>query len=57
MFGFSPSCTPEAHKCEQKLDVLLYPSDEPRHVRIERALLELSETDPECAALLRAMHF
>jgi hypothetical protein len=43
------ACTPELQKCLEKLEARLQ-----RHwIGIERALLELQETDPECALLLR----
>ena len=56
-FILSPSCTPEAHRCLEKLRSLLAPGDGPPYARIEKALLELSETNPECAALLRTSYF
>lgn len=43
------ACTPEAQKCLEKLETRLQ-----RHgIGIERALLELHETDAECELLLR----
>jgi hypothetical protein len=53
----SPSCTPEAQQCLEKLQALLYPSDNPLRSRIEKALFDLLEVDPQCATLLKGMHF
>jgi hypothetical protein len=52
--GFPPACTPEAQACLDKLEARLR-----LHAHsaagIEQALLELQETDPGCALLLRSV--
>lgn len=48
------ACTPELHKCLEKLEARLQLHGRAHDgIEIERALLELHETDPECALLLR----
>jgi hypothetical protein len=48
------ACTPEAQKCLEKLEVRLQRLGHAHDaIGIDRALLELHETDPECALLLR----
>jgi len=48
-------CTPEAQKCLEKLEARLQRLGDTRDgIGIERALLELHETDLECALLLRS---
>jgi len=57
---FPPSCTREAYRCVEKLRALLHAgdaNDTPQYSRIEKALLDLYEVDPECATMLRATHF
>lgn len=47
--GLPRGCTPEAQKCLEKLEARLLHNGS----GIERALLDLHETDPLCAMLLR----
>ena len=48
------ACTSEAQKCLEKLEARLQLHGHAHDgIGIERALLELHETDPECALLLR----
>lgn len=47
------ACTPEAQRCLEKLEARLgLPGGGHGRAGIERALLELQQTDPECALLL-----
>jgi hypothetical protein len=54
---FRRPCTPELQKCLEKLEARLYFSgrslDGLGGLGVEQALLELDETDAECALLLR----
>jgi hypothetical protein len=53
---FPPACTPEAQRCLEKLETQLYFHGRAHDaIGIEQALLELEETDPECAFLLRSV--
>lgn len=48
------ACTPEAQRCLEKLESRVgLQGGAHGGAGIERALLELQETDPECALLLR----
>ena len=48
------ACTPELQKCLEKLELRLQLHGRIHDgTRLERALLELQETDPECALMLR----
>lgn len=48
------ACTPEVQKCLEKLEARLQRQGHTHDgIGFERALLELHETDPECALLLR----
>jgi hypothetical protein len=48
------ACTPEVQKCLEKLEARLQRLGHTHDgIGIDRALLELHETDPECALLLR----
>jgi len=49
------ACTPEVQKCLEKLEARLqFLGRTHDGVGIERALLDLHETEPECALLLRS---
>jgi hypothetical protein len=53
--SFPRACTPEVQKCLEKLEAQLQLHGRTHdRLDIERALLELHETDPECALLLRS---
>jgi hypothetical protein len=47
--SFPRACTPEVQKCLEKLEARLHLG-----IGIEQALLELHESDPACALLLRS---
>jgi hypothetical protein len=48
------ACTPEAQKCLEKLEARLYLNGRSHdQIGFEQALLEMQETDPECALLLQ----
>jgi hypothetical protein len=52
--GIPRACTPEAQKCLEKLEARLYLRGRSHdQIGFEQALLEMQETDPECALLLR----
>ena len=53
--SFPQACTPEVQKCLEKLEARLHIHGRTRdRIGIERVLLELQETDPECALLLQS---
>jgi hypothetical protein len=53
--SFPRACTPEVQKCLEKLEARLELHGHARDgTGIEQALLELHETDPSCALLLRS---
>jgi hypothetical protein len=53
--GLPRGCTPEAQKCMEKLEARFrLPAGAGDGYGIERALIELEETDPVCAMLLRS---
>jgi hypothetical protein len=50
----APACQPELHRCLEKLaSRMLTQEGAPHWRKVEQALFELHETDPECALLLR----
>jgi hypothetical protein len=52
--SFPRACTPEVQKCLEKLEARLQLHGRARDgIGIEWALVELHETEPECALLLR----
>jgi hypothetical protein len=56
--GFPRTCTPEVQRCLDKLEMRLrFHGRMHDAIGIEQALLELHETDPECALLLRGRGF
>jgi len=56
--SFPKACTPEMQRCLEKLELRLrFHGRIHDWLEIEDALLELHETDPECALLLRSRGF
>jgi len=55
---FPRACTPEVQRCLDKLEVRLgFHGRIHNWLEIENALLDLHETDPECALVLRGRVF
>jgi len=55
---FPKACTPEMQRCLDKLELRLgFHGRIHNWLEIESALLELEETDPDCALLLRGRGF
>jgi len=56
---FPSGCTSEARRCEEKLAALGYPGYRPYHPSLgrEQAILDLLESDPDCATVLWGLVF
>ena len=54
---FPSGCTSEARKCEEKLAALGYPGPYQPSLRREQAILDLLESDPDCATVLWGLIF